>query len=68
MQNIDINITRENIHQKIWLLKNLVVDLELDLKQETDLKKKMDIYLNIVKVSNRINNLTNKEDRWKSSN
>ena len=68
MNEIDINITRENIGHKIFQMKNLVVDLELDLKQETDLKKKMDIYLNIVKVSNRINNLTNKEDRWKSSN
>ncbi len=56
MEFIDRNITPQNIHEKISLLKNLVLDLEADMNEHTDLKTQMNIYKSIhffIPINNR---------------
>ena len=36
MELIDTNVNRENIHTKIEQMKNLIMDLEFDLEEETN--------------------------------
>ncbi len=43
MDKIDENVSRENIYDKILLLKVLVLDLEADMNEHTDLKTQMNI-------------------------
>ena len=38
MNCIDINVSRENIRDKIALLKHLVRDLETDMNEQTNIK------------------------------
>jgi hypothetical protein len=64
MEFIDRNITRENIYDKILLLKALVVDLESDMSEQTNLKIQMTNYKSIQVIRLRINNYQNKIDRW----
>jgi hypothetical protein len=64
MEFIDRNITPQNIHEKISLLKNLVLDLEADMNDQTDLKIQMTNYKSIQLIRQRINNYQNKIDRW----
>ena len=64
MEFIDRNITPQNIHEKISLLKNLVLDLEADMNEQTDLKIQMTNYKSIQVIRQRINNFQNKLDRW----
>ena len=64
MEFIDRIITPQNIHEKISLLKNLVLDLEADMNEHTDLKTQMNIYKSILPIRLRINNYQNKADRW----
>ena len=65
MEFIDRNITPQNIHEKISLLKNLVLDLEADMNEQWDLKIQMTNYKSIQLIRQRINNFQNKLDRWK---
>ena len=64
MELIDRNITRENIKDKIALLKNLVRDLESDMNEQNNIKTQMNIYNSIIPIRQRINNYQNKLDRW----
>ena len=64
MEFIDRNITPQNIHEKISLLKNLVLDLETNMNEQTDLKIQMTNYKSIQLIRQRINNFQNKIDRW----
>ena len=64
MEFIDRNITPQNIHEKISLLKNLVLDLETDMNEQNNIKTQMDIYKSIQPIRLRINNYENKRDRW----
>ena len=64
MEFIDRNITPQNIYDKILLLKALVLDLEADMNEHTDLKTQMNIYKSILPIRQRINNFENKMDRW----
>jgi hypothetical protein len=64
MEFIDRNITPQNIHEKISLLKNLVLDLEADMNEQRDLKIQMTNYKSIQVIRQRINNFQNKLDRW----
>ena len=64
MELIDRNITRENIKDKIALLKNLVRDLESDMNEQNNIKCQMNIYNSIPPIRKRINNYENKMDRW----
>jgi len=64
MEFIDRNITPQNIHEKISLLKNLVLDLEADMNEQRDLKIQMTNYKSIQAIRQRINNFQNKLDRW----
>ena len=64
MEFIDRNITPQNIHEKISLLKNLVLDLEADMNEQRDLKIQMTNYKSIQAIRQRINNFENKMDRW----
>ena len=64
MNFIDQNVSRENIYDKILLLKALVLDLEADMNEHTDLKTQMNIYKSILPIRQRINNFENKMDRW----
>ena len=64
MEFIDQNITPQNIHEKISLLKNLVLDLEADMNEQRDLKIQMTNYKSIQAIRQRINNFQNKLDRW----
>ena len=64
MDIIDQNVSRENIYEKILLLKELVRDLETDMNEHTDLKTQMNIYKSILPIRLRINNYENKRDRW----
>ena len=64
MDLIDRNITPQNIYDKILLLKALVLDLEADMNEHTDLKTQMTIYKSILPIRLRINNYQNKADRW----
>ena len=64
MNFIDQNVSRENIEDKIILLKNLVRDLETDMNEQTNIKCQMDIYNSIIPIKIRINNYQNKIDRW----
>ena len=64
MDLIDRNITPQNIYDKILLLKALVLDLEADMNEHTDLKTQMNIYKSILPIRQRINNFENKMDRW----
>ena len=64
MDKIDQNVSRENIYDKILLLKALVLDLEADMNEHTDLKTQMNIYKSILPIRQRINNFENKMDRW----
>ena len=64
MDKIDQNVSRENIYDKILLLKVLVLDLEADMNEHTDLKTQMTIYKSILPIRLRINNYQNKADRW----
>ena len=47
MEFIDRNITPQNIHEKISLLKNLVLDLEAAMNEQRDLKIQMTNYKSI---------------------
>ena len=64
MEFIDRNITRENIKDKLALLKQLVRDLETDMNEQTNIKTQMNIYKSILPIRLRINNYENKRDRW----
>ena len=64
MQFIDQNVSRENIEDKILLLKELVRDLEIDMNEQTNIKTQMSIYNSILPIRIRINNYQNKLDRW----
>ena len=64
MNFIDQHVSRENIYDKILLLKALVLDLEADMNEHTDLKTQMNIYKSILPIRQRINNFENKMDRW----
>ena len=64
MDKIDQNVSRENIYDKILLLKVLVLDLEADMNEHTDLKTQMNIYKSILPIRLLINNYQNKADRW----
>ena len=64
MQFIDNNVSRENILDKILLLKELVRDLETDMNEKTNIKRQMNIYKSILPIRLRINNYQNKIDRW----
>ncbi len=64
MNFIDQNVTRENIEDKLALLKQLVRDLEIDLGEQNNIKTQMDIYKSILPIRIRINNYRNKLDRW----
>ena len=64
MNCIDINVSRENIRDKIALLKHLVRDLETDMNEQTNIKCQMNIYNSILPIRKRINNYENKMDRW----
>ena len=64
MAKIDQNVSRENIYDKILLLKVLVLDLEADMNEHTDLKTQMTNYKSIQVIRQRINNYQNKIDRW----
>ena len=64
MNFIDQNVCRENIKDKLALLKQLVRDLETDMNEQTNIKTQMDIYKSIIPIKLRINNYENKIDRW----
>ena len=64
MNFIDQNVSRENIEDKLALLKQLVRDLEIDLGEQNNIKTQMDIYKSIQPIRLRINNYQNKLDRW----
>ena len=64
MDLIDQNVSRENIYDKILLLKALALDLEADMTDQTDLKIQMTNYKSIQVIRQRINNFQNKLDRW----
>ncbi len=64
MEFIDQNVSRENIYDKMLLLKALAVDLEADLGDEIDLKIQMKIYKSIHVIRLRSNNDQKKLDRW----
>ena len=64
MNFIDQNVSRENIEDKILLLKELVRDLEIDMNEQTNIKTQMSIYNSILPIRLRINNYENKMDRW----
>ena len=66
MQFIDQNVSRENIEDKILLLKELVRDLETDMNEQNNIKTQMNIYKSILPIRQRItcNNYEKKIDRW----
>ena len=64
MNFIDQNVSRENIKDKLALLKQLVLDLESDMNEQNNIKNQMDIYKSILPIRQRINNYENKIDRW----
>ena len=64
MNFIDQNVSRENIEDKLALLKQLVRDLETDMNEQTNIKTQMNIYKSILPIRLRINNYQNKADRW----
>ena len=64
MNFIDQNVSRENIKDKLALLKQLVRDLESDMNEQNNIKNQMDIYKSILPIRQRINNYENKIDRW----
>ena len=64
MDKIDQNVSRENIYEKILLLKELVRDLETDMNEHTDLKTQMNIYKSILPIRLRAHNYQNKADKW----
>ena len=64
MNFIDQNVSRENIKDKLALLKQLVRDLETDMNEQTNIKTQMNIYKSILPIRLRINNYENKIDRW----
>ena len=64
MEFIDQNVSRENIEDKILLLKELVRGLEIDMNEQTNIKCQMKIYNSILPIRIRINNYRNKADRW----
>ncbi len=64
MNFIDQNVSRENIEDKLALLKQLVRDLEIDLGEQNNKKTQMDIYKSIQPIRLRINNYQIKIDRW----
>ena len=64
MEFIDQNVSRENIEDKLALLKQLVRDLESDMNEQNNIKTQMAIYKSIQPIRLRINNYENKRDRW----
>ena len=64
MNFIDQNVSRENIKDKLALLKQLVRDLESDMNEQNNIKNQMDIYKSIIPIRLRINNYEHKIDRW----
>ena len=64
MEFIDQNVSRENIEDKLALLKQLVRDLESDMNEQNNIKTQMAIYKSIQPIRLRINNYENKIDRW----
>ena len=64
MEFIDQNVSRENIEDKILLLKELVRDLETDMNEQNNIKTQMAIYKSIQPIRLSINNYENKRDRW----
>ena len=64
MQFIDQNVSRENIEDKILLLKELVRDRQIDMNEQANIKTQMSIYNSILPIRIRINNYRNKLDRW----
>ena len=65
MNFIDQNVSRENIKDKLALLKQLVRDLESDMNEQNNIKTQMNIYNSILPIRQRINNFQNKLDIWK---
>ena len=63
MEFIDQNVSRENIEDKLALLKQLVRDLESDMNEQNNIKTQMNIYNSIIPFRQRINNYQNKLDR-----
>ena len=63
MYRIDNNVFRENMYDKLLLLKTLILDLEADMNEHVDLKTQMNIYKSIIRITLRINNFQNKADR-----
>ena len=63
MNIIDQNVSRENIKDKLALLKQLVRDLESDMNEQNNIKYQMNIYNSIIPIRQRINNFQNKLDR-----
>ncbi len=64
MEFIDKNVCRENIEDKLALLKQLVRDLESDMSEQNNIKTQMSIYNSILPIRIRIKNYRNKLDRW----
>ncbi len=64
MDSIDRNVSRENIKDKLALLKQLVRDLESDMNEQNNFKTQMNIYKSIIPIRQRINNFQNQLDRW----
>ena len=64
MEFIDQIVSRENIEDKLALLKQLVRDLESDMNEQHNIKTQMNIYNSILPIRQRINNYQNKLDRW----
>ena len=66
MEFIDQNVSRENIYDKLALLKQLVRDLESDMNEQNNIKTQMNIYKSIlpIRLQLRINSYENKLDRW----
>ena len=50
MEFIDQNVSRDNIQDKILLLKELVRDLETDMNDQTNIKYQMKMYNSIIPI------------------
>ncbi len=64
MEFIDQNVSRLNIHEKILLLKALVLDLEPEMNEQNNIKIQMTNYKSSQVIRQRKNNYKNKRDRW----
>ena len=63
IDNGDINF--ENIVEKMKLIKNLILELQSDLKRDDTIEQeRTEIRGEIMKIRMRLNNYQNKYDRW----